>query len=274
MTKKIRRIRAAVLDAVSESRGLKKLVFPFGSPSVLNHRNRMGSVSMGDLSNEANYIMVSGYPKSGNVWLKSLIASMFDLPVVRSGTGAGRGYVNSTHELMDRNLIFDKNLLRGVVIIRDLRDVVSSLFAFTKTKHFIESHGPHFKFNDAKKFYYEYFLANFIEKQHHPSELMRGYVARGWPVIRYEDLYDNPEGELVRLVEVWGLEMSTSQIENAIKKNSLENMRKGSGIVADNIEGSHFRRGGYGGYKFELPEIVVSDIETRFEDYLKRWGYL
>ena len=63
------------------------------------------------------------------------------------------------------------------------------------------------------------------------------------PYVRYEDLYDDPQAEMRRY-------------------------HYRSGVAT-----THFRKGGYGGYKRELPARILDDVNTRFEGFLRRWGY-
>ena len=216
--------------------------------------------------------VVAGLPKSGNVWLTALIASALGLPTVKT---KGKCHVYYVHQsLSETKLLTDSTVYRGAVIVRDLRDIVVSLYHWLKTEDYLRyyKHGPHQVFDDYEAMYIEYFLRRFA-KIDIPNQ-MDGYVTRGWPVVKYERLFDQPKRELTRLFKVWQVDIEESAIDAAIERCSLQNMRSNSaGLVDDTIASDHFRVGGYGHFKSELPDIVLKDIETRYGSYLRSWGY-
>lgn len=237
-------------------------------------RQRYGTLPT-DLSSQHGSLVVAGLPKSGNVWLTSLIASCLDLP---STPTKGRTYVYYTHKALNDRLLYDPHLYRGVVIVRDLRDVVVSLYHWLKTEDYISyyKHGPHQIYLDVTSMYVEYFLRRFCNIP--IATLVDGYVTKGWPVVRYENLWDRPDAELRRLFEVWQIKVADHKIRAAIEQNSISTMRAriaaGSvSTVEPVVRADHFRVGGYGNYQRELPRLVVADLERRFGDYLMSWGY-
>jgi len=62
-------------------------------------------------------------------------------------------------------------------------------------------------------------------------------------------------------------------MQAAIDKNSLQNLQSTGKTFEIHIDASHFRKGGYGNYRDDLPPKVVADINERFRDLQKRWGY-
>lgn len=214
--------------------------------------------------------LIAAFPKSGNVWLTSLIAGCLDMPA--EGT-PGKCFVHHTHTALNDKLLFDKKLLRGVVLIRDVRDIVVSLFHFMKTDFFKRVQGPHHIYDDIDDMYTHYFIRFFADNFLPLKDLPEGYIKYGWPVIKYEKLYDHPEKELKRLFKIWEIDVDEKKISEVIKANTISSLRKGGGTINPKIESTHFRKGGYGNYKNELPEPILRDIEYRFGDYLRSWGY-
>lgn len=223
-----------------------------------------------DFQQQAGRFLIVGFPKSGNVWFRSLIASCLDLPVDNQG---GRCFVEHTHQPFHSRYLFDRKLLRGVVLLRDLRDVIVSLYHFTHSDHFKRFHGEHHVFKDANSMYTDYFLPYFVNRVSVLESLPDAFVYYGWPVVRYEHLRESPKHELKRLFQVWGIDVSEEKIDAAIDANSLESMRKGKGKVTAEVQTSHFRKGTVGGYEADLEPHIIADIEHRFGDYLSRWGY-
>ena len=242
------------------------------SPSFIQSwdNQRFGPLS-DDYRNCEGYFLVAGFPKSGNVWLTSLIAGCLDLPVEKT---PGWSYVYYIHKTLDEKLLFDQSLLRGVVLIRDLRDVIVSLFHWLQTSDYKQyhKHGPHQIFYDLETMYVEFFLRRFA---HLPlRELPEKYVEHGWPVIKYERLYDHTEVEMFRLFEIWNINVKEDKIKQMVVENQIESMKQKAGKVEKGVQRDHFRKGGYGNYKDEIPPHILKDIEYRFGDYLRSWGYV
>ena len=216
------------------------------------------------------YFLIAGYPKSGNVWLTSIVAECLGLPV---GEGASSCSVYYAHKPLSQKYLYDPGLFRGVALVRDLRDIIVSLFHWLGTDGYKNyyKHGPHQIFYDIETMYVEFFLRRFSQMS--PETMIDGYVRRGWPVIKYERLWDQPELEIRRLFDIWGISVANDKIEAAINKNRIENLKKEGGVLETYIERDHFRKGGYGQYKSEIPPHVLLDIENRFGDYLRSWGY-
>lgn len=225
------------------------------------------------MQTEGSFFLVAGLPKSGNVWLTSLIAKAMELPVSAS---SGAAYVDYTHQALTPDLLINQQLLRGVVLVRDLRDVVVSLYHWLKTEDYLsyDKHGPHQVFDDIESMYIEYFLRRFANIP--IATLMDNYVKLGWPVVKYERLCDNAFRELQRLFAIWAVEMPSEKISDAVAKNDINVLRKSSktSTVHKSIKPDHFRAGGYGNFKQELPEHICIDIEKRYGDYLRSWGYI
>lgn len=266
----IRNTKNKILGMCARTRGLRRLAQRAYGPSFFDPNQKYGPLDP-DFRNKRGRFLVSAYPKSGNVWVTSLVASCLDLEV----DGDDRSCIATyTHHALEDATMFDPDILRGVVVIRDLRDCIVSLYHFMRTNHFIGVHGPHHIFDDIEDMYFQYYLVHFWNRICSPAALPEGYLKLGWPMVRYEKLIDQPEKELRRLFDRWGVDVSDEKIADGVQKNTLDSLRKGKGKTQDNIEVSHFRKGGYGNYKDELPGKVLSDIETRFGDYLRRWGYL
>ncbi len=216
------------------------------------------------------YFLVVGFPKSGNVWLTSLIANCLDLPVDRKNNIARVFY---EHKSLNKRFLHDPKLYRGVALVRDLRDIIVSLFHWLKTDGYKNyyKHGPHQIFNDLETMYIEFFLRRFAQL---PVETMiDDYVRKGWPVVKYERLWDQTEVELQRLFEIWRIPVGEQKIKMAVENNRIEKLKKKGGVLENYIERDHFRKGGYGQYRSEIPPHILKDIEIKYGDYLRSWGY-
>jgi hypothetical protein len=267
---RLKEIPYQLLRAGLNWRPTRRLCRPLLAPGFFTPRHPHFGNLPADLGNANGELRIVGFPKSGNVWITSLIATCLDVPVTPSPHGLR---VTHTHHALRASDLFDKQLLRGAVLMRDLRDILVSLYHFSKTPHFENFLGPHFEFNSVEQMYTQFFVPYYANRIQMLESLPVPYVQFGWPVIRYEDMWDDPKREMRRVFMAWGIEVSDDKIEQAVEKNSLEAMRKGSGKTTDEVQNTHFRRGGHGGYRSELPDHILADIEKRFGDYLSRWGY-
>jgi hypothetical protein len=103
--------------------------------------------------------------------------------------------------------------------------------------------------------------------------MIEDYVRRGWPVVTYERLWDQTEVELQRLFEIWHIPIEEEKIKIAVEHNRIDKLKKKGGALEGDIERDHFRKGGYGQYKSEIAPHILKDIEIRYGDYLRSWGY-
>jgi hypothetical protein len=223
-------------------------------------------------SHPAGKVVVFGFPKSGNVWLKSLLTDYTGLPPVEPLYDVDKPGVGITHRPFDRYVADRPDFIKGVLIVRDPRDVVASCYKYSLTNRF-RSARPEFHYPDEVSFYFDWFLSRFATcyKMDTHSEK---YARLGVPVVRYEKLRADTEGELRRLFLRWGLPVDEAAVTRAVEANRIEKLRTEGKTLEKVIAPEHFRRGAVGGYKDELPEIVIKDIERRFERVLRRWGYV
>lgn len=176
------------------------------------------------------------------------------------------------HTPFSRKVYLRSDLIAGVYIIRDIRDIIVSYYHYSKTEDYRKFEDPTAYFNDIESFYYEYFLPKVVHRYewiNHPVD----YVEHGLTLVTYESLWDDTKKELEKIFHHWNLPISREKIVESVDNNKIEKMSKNGKQVWRKIPVTHFRKGGYGGYKNELPEQVLNDINERFSDYLKRWGY-
>lgn len=254
-----------------ETRGLRSVGVRFKSLAFFTPRFPHYGPFAEDFRNRPGEIRIVGFPKSGNVWISSLVATCLDLDVNFSSRNLA---VTHTHRPFHNVDLFNRNLIRGAVLIRDLRDVIVSLYHFTRTDHFKKFYGPHHIYNSLSEMYTDYFLPYFVNRVNVLETLPDDYVKFGWPVIRYERFWDDAETELKRLFQIWGIDVIDEKIRSAVEKNTLDSMRQGKGKTTGGVQTTHFRKGGYGNYETEIPPHILKDIEYRFGDYLRRWGYI
>src|SRR5262245_22656273 len=220
-------------------------------------------------------IVIFGLQKAGNSWVHALLAETFDMPyyfsLQESDRRDTRGVVNS-HEPFSDQMSKRHDLVHGVCLMRDLRDIVVSYFHYMQTESY-QRDVPVARYADIETFYYDWFLTRLVPA-HRIHSYWEEYAVRGVPVLRYERLVQDTRGELMRLFRRWGETYEESRLDAAIQRNSFSNLKDQGKLLGDlNIESSHFRSGQVGSYKHELTAHIISDINRRFSGVLARWGY-
>jgi hypothetical protein len=241
---------------------------------IFNHPRSFWDESYGVQidSHPAGKIVVFGIPKAGNIWLKSLLVDYFGLPPVEPMYDIAKPGIGLTHRPFDEDIGNRADFLHGACIIRDLRDVVASYFYYSKTDRFRNAR-PEFHYDDVESFYYDWFLSRVVPA-HKLMIHSEQYARLGVPIIRYEKLRIATTQEIERLVLRWGLNLDRSRLEKAVAENDISKLRSEGKHLEKVIAPEHFRRGGIGTYREELPNSIINDIEIRFARILRRWGYL
>lgn len=216
-------------------------------------------------------VVVFGLPKSGNVWLKSLLADYFGLPGINIFNQRNEKGVGITHFPISDDIRARDDIIHGACIVRDIRDVISSYYHYSQTERF-RSARRDFQYTDTAAFYYDWFLP-IVVPQHKVHTFAAEYAEQGVPVVRYERLYDDPVGELRKLILRWGYSFDEKHAIEIIGANSLDILKSSGKTFEIHVDKSHFRKGGYGDYKETLPEHIIEDIGERFYALQRRWGY-
>lgn len=217
-------------------------------------------------------IVVIGLPKSGNVWLQNLIAETLDLPKIHVHNKSAKG-VCMTHTPFNSSYLYRKDFARGVYLMRDIRDIIVSYYHYSKTEEYHRQYtDPFCHYDNIEDFYFEYFCNVIVPKYdwfNHPKT----FVNRGLPLVKYEYLWDDAEGELSALFKKLGLEVDKEKVKQAIEANEIKKLAKTGKDTHSHIPKSHFRKGGYGNYKDVLSDKILKDVNVRFKEYLLSWGY-
>jgi len=220
-------------------------------------------------------VVIFGLQKAGNTWLLSLLSEAFGLPAffnVHDPAQIGQRAIVSTHDPLTKSIRGRSDFVHGVCLIRDLRDMVSSYFHYMQTDSY-QRDVPKAKYGDIETFYFDWFLSRMVPA-HRYLTYWEEYASAGVPVLRYERLVADTERELERLFARWGEPVDPARLKTAVTNNDFQTLKqRGRQIGQTKIDSSHFRRGGIGAYKEELPQAIIDDINSRFGDVLRRWGY-
>ncbi|MGB1247856.1 MAG: sulfotransferase domain-containing protein [Chitinophagales bacterium] len=252
-------------------------IFPFRNDDSPYHRK--GYIHKHNVSYQNNKgnsnakIAVIGLPKSGNTWLTGLFADYFDLPVVHYNADRNKKGVTMFHRSFSRKMYMRRDIISVAYIVRDIRDVLVSYYNYSKTDDYRKYVDPNAYYENIEDFYYSYFLSRLIYQYdwyNHTEE----YISHGVPIVKYEDLWDDTSMTLRNLLMKMNVPVDEDKIKKAVDNNTIAKSKKAGKQLWRKISTSHFRKGGYGGYKEDLPESIIEDINERFSPFLKRWGYV
>ena len=238
------------------------------SPAFLFHDELMHGYDNFDhdlfLNNGKIYIF--GLPRSGNNWVMNLIADCLD--------ATAKKHVFFTHCCLTQKHLKNKSIFRVVSLIRDIRDVIVSAYHFIPKAPKWKS-SPASKFRNIEQFYFDFFIKTFIKLPpwfdwiNYYNNLTNLSV----PVLHYEKLYDDTQGQLEWLFDYWDIKISSEKISSILEYNTIDYYQKGQKKSLNDRPKEHFRKGSYGNYVNELTPSIIKDIEKRFGDYLENWGY-
>ena len=217
-------------------------------------------------------VIVFGLPKSGNTFLVSLLSQCLGLEIIDPLEQIGEKGVGMTHRPFSATIADRMDLVHGLALLRDLRDIIASFYDYSQT-HFFRTARPEFQYTTIESFYYDWFLSR-IDKCLRVEDYVAEYARVGVPVVRYEALIANPVGELSRIFHCLGLEVAEVRIQQTVQKLSFDNL-KTQGLKFGQLEipQTHFAVGRCNRYKHVLTPEVLDDIRTRYANFFTRWGY-
>jgi len=183
------------------------------------------------------------------------------------------------------NFSSTKNTLGVIHIVRDPRNVVTSL------KHHYSI--PDYK--KAKEFLFDerkIIIGNFDEKDYPLPTLLASWkthylswkqVKLNYLLIKYENLLNNPIQEFKKisnyLSKLLTVKISEKKIENSIRSNSFNNLKKmeesngfGEFIAHDNKK--FFNLGPKNNWETLLERKTADEIEDKFKNEMKELGYI
>jgi hypothetical protein len=228
-------------------------------------------------------IFLGSYPRSGTTWSRFVMLEIltgheggFDEVngmlhgVGNQATGApvlpGGGRLLATHEQ------YRKQYHKAIYLVRDVRDVILSEFAYTTALEFFDGD------LDA-------FISDFLRKKVNPFGPWQKHVATwldspiaGTPnflKVRYDDLRRNPLEGFTRIAKFLGVERDQAQIQRAIEHNTLAKMKEKEKAAPQraSVKGQFVRSGEVQGWRSKLTPEQVEFITKYAGEALQRVGF-
>jgi hypothetical protein len=188
-----------------------------------------------NLKTNSDDIFLVSYPKSGNTWIRFVIANVINngevdfsnidniIPDIyqtkeRTFNSLCQPRIIKSHEC------FSPKYNKVIYVVRDPRDVVISYYKYHKLLNWIDDS---FDFDC----YLERFVAgNIISSEPFGSWeqnlLSWHYCGKNILFIRYEDLLNEPHTEMEKILNFSGIECSSNTLTKAINNSSLIKMRE------------------------------------------------
>ncbi|MEQ1736114.1 MAG: sulfotransferase domain-containing protein [Rhodoglobus sp.] len=235
-------------------------------------------------------IFIVSYPKSGNTWVRFLIASLLH---PESPTDFGNIdvrcptiYKTTNNELrvlpgprvLKSHEYFDPRYPRVINVVRDPRDVLVSYFYYLRRKGSVDA--------DSIERFAEKFMTGRLNDFGTWHENVSSWLAArgerdGFLLVRYEDLLRDGVGELARIAEFLGHRRAPQQLGVIVEQCSFDSMRESetrTGAQSRHLNSKRndigfVREGKSGGWKTELPVEVSSRLEQSWGSLIERLGY-
>ncbi len=236
-------------------------------------------------------VFVANYPRSGSTWLRFLLFEIltrkdgeFDevnrhIPDV-GGQRDAMALLPNQGRLIKTEETFRPDYRRAIYIVRDGREVALSEYAYQKAQGWIDC-----SLDD--------FLKMFVRGDTNPygswEEHARSWIesplnARGdLMLVSYRELNQKSEPTLTRIAEFLKVRVPAQVIQNAIRNNNLENMRKkedrapqiGYDPRTKSIpeERRFVRNGAVGGWRERLTPAQAEYLQRNTGKMLVRLGF-
>src|SRR6202051_2540837 len=236
-------------------------------------------------------VFILSFPKSGNTWIRFLIANL-----VYPETPADFSNINRLtpdpealskremakmprQRILKRHQYFDPRYKRVIYVVRDPRDVALSQFHFHRKRGLIEDGYPP-----------EKFVARFVAGETSPygswGENVASWLATrenrpGFLLLRYEDMLEDAARELNKVASFLEIPPDAERIANAVRRSAAEEMRKlektqwrlWSSIKGTRQDVPFVRAAKSGGWRTDLPEAAVAQLEAAWGHLMKHLGY-
>src|SRR5580698_8857022 len=229
-------------------------------------------------------VFVAGYARTGSVWLRFLLYEILagkpaafrsvnqHIPDV-GGQCRNLSLLPDGGRLIKTHEAYRGEYRKAIYLVRDPRDIILSEYAFYKQSNRI-------KVNEQA------FLHQFLQgksngygswSEHVRSWLQSAIAANGnLLVVKFEDLKQQPESGLRRILEFLGVEAETSVIRTALTENTVARMRQKE-LQSPNLitrEGHYYIRSGVvSGWRENLLPAEVELIEKHSGEMMVRMGY-
>jgi len=239
----------------------------------------------------ADDTLIVSYPKSGNTWVRFLIANLLypekhpDFANINELIPDNQAYSKRGLNRLPRPRIlksqqyFDPRYPKVVYLVRDPRDVALAGYHFRiKQRVYADDH--------PLADHVSYFLGN----DGHPNGTWFDHVASwyftrrndpGFLLVRYESLHSQPLIEVERIAKFLGAPADPARLTFAIEQSTAQKMRALEKTQAHVFSSTretrpdlpYIRVAKAGGWRTSLPRACVARIESAWGSLMEEIGY-
>jgi hypothetical protein len=221
--------------------------------------------------------------KAGSQWIRKILTDCCPERIVKPQLdnahisrqpvrrGAVYPTVYATRQELDQLAL--PSFVRRFVVIRDPRDTIVSLYFSTKISHkviapIIQERREHLEAVDVAQG-----LQYLIKESVAIAEIIRSWLGGSDPLLRYEDLLQNDEAILERvLLDHCKLPVSRQVLLEAVRNNRFEVLTKGRSRGHEDVA-AHERKGIAGDWRNHFTEPVKAAFKECFGNVLVEAGY-
>lgn len=236
-------------------------------------------------------VFLVSFPKSGNTWARFLIANLVhpDVTVTfanihalipdPAGTASRIFDRMSGLRIIKSHECFEPRYPRAIYIVRDPRDVVVSQYHYHRKRKLIEDDSP------IEKFVARFLAGKTCAHGSWAENVSTWLVARRddprFLLLRYEEMVSDTPRELAKIASFLGISASPQRLSEAAARSSANQMRemeKKQAHLNTLTKGarqdiSFVRAAGSGGWRKELPEHCVAEMESAWSGVMRELGY-
>lgn len=237
-------------------------------------------------------VFLVSYPKSGNTWVRFLIANLIHPQEPVSFLNI-ESVLPSIYILPDRELrkfsrprilksheCFHPRYRKVIYIVRDPRDVAVSYYYYNLKKRLL---APDCTIDQ----YIPQLIADELDMKSGPwGEHVLSWVRmhdtlEKFMLLRYEDMIANPHAELARVAGFLGLKYDSAGLTRAVELSSAKNMRGMEEKQSDRwvfTKGMRkdipfIRSATSGGWRSNLSSAAIAQIENAWGNAMRELGY-
>jgi hypothetical protein len=232
------------------------------------------------------------YPKSGNTWIRFLIANLVYADRNPDFTNINQlvpGYESHSKRSLNRlprprtlksHQYFDPRYPKVLYIVRDPRDVVLAEYHFGfkqrlhKEGYPLDHYVSRFLAGDTGHHYgswFDHVASWYYTRRNDPAFLL----------VRYESLHAQPAIEMERIARFLGAPTDPDKISFALQQSTASRMRELEKTQWKVFSSTKTTRGDLpyirvakaGGWRTNLPENCVAGIEAAWGDLMEEMGY-
>jgi hypothetical protein len=227
-------------------------------------------------------IALVSYPKSGNTWLRAIIANLLsgkDLSLNAVEVSVPDIYKKRVSYL-NRNMTpffksheyYTPSYNKVVYLVRDPRDIIGSYYSYQKKLKQIP--------DDIECI--EQYMSLFLSGDNSSYGDWASHV-NSWLeienliLIKYEDLKTAPISVLKKICDFSNIRVDDAEIKKALTACTIERMKDkehGWDEMKGASESGFFRNGNVGGYKSEISVDAVQKLEKQWAKVMKKLDYL